>query len=157
MRAHRFFFAAALLACAACQAQSGAPPQVARTVQEAQLFRDLIADPAFIRSVARANGLSEARFLSQEVDLQREMVERYIAQAGGLQAFARDGSKRPADGELLADLGLLERVARSNGMSLVRFMSQERNVQLSMARAFLARDGAGCPVAAGPGSSPCSR
>lgn len=158
MRKRQILFAAALLACITCSAQTTVAPAKPQTAAEVQVFRDLIADPDFIRRVAQANGLSDARFFSVETGEQREMIERYIGQAGGYPVFARQLDARREAQQLLADRALVERVARANDLSVIRFQGQELGLQNQMVRAYLRAEGAGCPAAtaAQPGAA-CSR
>lgn len=158
MRTRYILFAAALLACITCSAQTAVALAKPQTAAEVQVFRDLIADPDFIRRVAQANSLTAGRFFSLEMDLQQEMIDRYIAKEGGYPVFARQLEARREAQKLLADRNLVERVARANDLSVTRFQSQELGRQMEMVRAYLRAEGAGCPPAtAGQSGGPCSR
>lgn len=158
MRTRHFLFAAALLTCIACSAQTAVAPAKPQTPDEVQVVRDLIADPDFIRRVAQANGLTDGRFFGLESGVQWEMFQRYIAQNGGYPVFARQLQARRDAEKLLADSALVARVARANQLSVVRFQGQELGRQMEMVRAYLRDEGAGCPAAnGGQTGAPCSR
>lgn len=100
---------------------------------------------------------SESR-RARKTDVQREMIERYIAQAGGYPVFARQLEAKREAQKLLADRALVERVARANDLSVARFQSQELGRQVEMVRAYQRAESAGCPPAtAGQAGALCSR
>lgn len=106
----------------------------ARDMSTTQAMRMLDDDPGLAAKVAAANGLSTVRFMSQESPTIATMVRTYLVRRGHEEKSTSQAMQMLND-----DPGLAAKVAAANGLSTVRFMSQETPTIATMLQAYLVR------------------